>query len=598
MPSWRDDMSRPLRPQRLRTIDAPDRLPVHRSRAVLLVACVLLAGCRPAAAPPVAVSAEANPPLEFASSIGIEQARVVYDNGEAAGRNSILESLGGGVGLIDFDQDDRIDLCFPGGGRFEERSAVGLPTRLLRQVGVDRFEDVSERAGIAAPGHYSHGCAAADHDNDGFCDLLITGYGGVTLWRNQGDGTFVDATAAADLQDRLWSSSAGWGDLTGDGVLDLYVAHYVDWSFENDPPCRGPTGNPDVCPPRQFDGLDDLLYVGNGDGTFRDASQSAGLSPGGKGLGVILADLDEDGDNDVYVANDTVPNFLYVNDGHGVLEESGLARGVALDDMATPNGSMGVALTDYDADGWPDLWVTNYEDELFGLYRNLGDGNFLHASRRAGMSRIGTLFVGFGCVAGDFDGDGREDMVVANGHVVHHPRNAPVRQQPLLMQNRGQGEFARWSAPSESYFGQSWIGRGLATADVDRDGSLDLVFVNTNDRAALLYNRSAGPAGSLDSRTSAKTLSVRLIGRSATRDPLGARAELQTTGGNQLRCLSGGSSYLSTSELRLHWRIPAGVELQRLTVAWPGGMLREYLPEELGLSREQTVTRITLVEPD
>lgn len=586
-----------LKPRSRRPTSLLESVPRLPLACVLLAASALLTGCRPQTPPP-SLAAKPAPALNFTLSAGVEHAKVIYDNGKSAGRNSIVESLGGGVALIDFDLDDRGDLCFPGGGRFDADAAIGLPTRLLRQVGHDRFEDVGDRAGLAVPRHYSHGCAAADCDNDGFCDLLITGYGGVTLWKNQGDGTFADVTEAAGLHDNRWSSSAAWGDLTGDGVLDLYIAHYVDWSIENDPPCRGPAGDPDVCPPRQFEGLDDVLYVGNGDGTFRDVSQSAGLVPGGKGLGVIVADLDEDGDNDIYVANDTVPNFLYINDGHGRLEESGLTRGVALDDMATPNGSMGVALTDFDADGWPDLWVTNYEDELFGLYRNLGDASFLHASRRAGMSRVGTLFVGFGCVAGDFDGDGCEDVAVANGHVVHHPRNAPVRQQPLLMLNSGSGEFTRWIADPGTYLGESWIGRGLATGDLDRDGTLDLVFVNTGDPAALLYDRSPAVEEAPAVGSSAQSLSVRLTGRAASRDPLGARAELQTSTGNRFRSLSGGGSYLSTSELRLNWRIPAGTQIQRLNIVWPGGRRSEYLPAELGLTPDQTVSRITLVEPE
>ena len=555
---------------------------------LLLVGASLVPGCQPPApAPPVAATVRVE--VDFQTSASLAEADVRYDNGAAAGRNAILESLGGGVAVIDYDRDNRLDLCFPAGGTIDGRQVTGLPTRLLRQRGNDEFLDVSRSAGLSDPRHYSHGCVAADYDSDGFVDLLITGFGGLSLWRNQGDGTFGDATDSAGLGDRLWSSSAGWADVTGDGVLDLYVAHYVDWSFDNNPACTGPAGVPDICPPREFAGLADTLYVGDGAGGFRDASSEAGLQPGGKGLGVLLADFDQDGDNDIYVTNDTVPNFLYVNDGRGHFEEAGLASGVALDDMAAPNGSMGVTLTDFDADGWPDLWVTNYEDELFALYRNQGDNNFQHVSRRAGLNRLGTLYVGFGCVAGDFNADGLEDVAVANGHVVHHPRNAPVRQEPLLLLNNGRGGFARWTPPPESYFSQSWIGRGVACGDFDGDGRQDLVFSNTQEPAALLYSRASATT---------RSLSLMLVGRSSSRDPVGARAVLATSQGVRLRQLSGGGSYLSTSEPVLHWHVPVDEPLHVLRIAWPSGRTEELDPKRVWNLDQPGPLRALRVEPD
>lgn len=561
--------------------------------------CALLfvVGCTPAAPRTPAAEHTASAPratveLHWDVSPAVAQSDVRYDNGTAAGLNSIVESLGGGVGVLDYDRDGRLDLCFPGGGRFAERRTEGLPTRLLRQLGRDEFTDVGAASGIAAPRHFSHGCTISDYDHDGFADVLITGYGGLALWRNQGDGTFRETAHAAGLVDERWSSSAGWADLTGDGILDLYVAHYVNWSFDNNPPCGGPSGDADVCPPRQFDGLDDTLYFGNGDGTFRDASAEAGLVPQGKGLGVILADLDLDADVDIYVANDTTPNFFYVNDGAGRFQEQAALAGVAVDDMANPNGSMGVTLLDYDGDGWPDIWVTNYEDELMALYRNLQQAQFLHVSRKTGINRIGTLYVGFGCLSGDFDADGDEDVAIANGHVVHHPRNAPVRQQPLLMLNDGHGAFARFDPAPDSYFAGAALGRGLAAADLDDDGALDLVFCPTGEPAALLYNRSARADG-----TTGRPLQLRLVGVRSTREPLGAWAALVTNAGRRVRQLVGGGSYLSTSDRVLHWGVPAGETVAALEVHWPTGRSVTYTAAELALDARAPVWRVVLIEP-
>lgn len=559
-----------------------------------------MTGC-PTSAPPTApapvtssspVSASPSP-VQFELSPAMEAAEIRYRNGAESGHNAILESLGGGVGLVDFDRDGQPDMCFPGGGQIGDHQTSGWPSRLLRQRHTEVFQDVTKPAYLDHQQHYSHGCSVADFNHDGFSDLLITGYGGLTLWTNLGDGTFVNETQLAGLHDTRWSSSAAWGDLSGDGVLDVYVTHYVNWSLDNNPPCAGPTGETDVCPPRQFDGQSDVLYFGQGDGTFVDATATAGLIPEGKGLGVVMADLDQDNDLDVYVANDTVANFYYINNGHGKLEERGMLSGLALDDMASPNGSMGLALIDYDEDTLPDIWVTNYEDELFGLYHNLGTGSFQHISRKAGLNRLGKLFVGFGCISADLDGDGDEDVAVSNGHVVHHPRNAPVKQVRLVVWNQGQGQFERHiPSDSDEAFEQPAIGRGLATGDVNRDGRLDLVFVNTNDRANLFYTRARETAS-----IPVRSLHVRLVGIQSPRDALGARAVLETSRGKYLRQLAGGGSYLSTSESALHWNWPAGDQPRRVVIDWPSGRQTILPLDELADAAHGTHLRWTLLEP-
>jgi len=560
---------------------------------------LLLIGCASEEPAPVSSSPSQTPetppasPIQFTQSDSLASADVRYHNSVETGHDSILESLGGGVGISDFDLDGQIDLCFPSGGILKDRTITGLPSRLLRQTGPDQFDDVSAGAMIDEPRHYSHGCSVADFNADGFPDMLITGYDGLTLWVNMGDGTFLDGTEEARLDDKEWSTSAAWTDFNGDGHLDLYVTHYVNWSFDNDPECNGPSGVRDVCPPRRFEGIDDVLYLANGDGTFRNATAEAGLIASGKGLGVVTADLDIDGDMDCYVANDTTPNFFYVNDGTGVFQEEGLASGLALDDMGTPNGSMGLAILDYDGDGKPDIGVSNYERELFALYQNLGSATFQHASRMTGLNRIGNLFVGFGCVTGDFDADGDEEITVANGHVVHRPLNAPVRQQPLMLTNQGDGVFERID-PEQlgGYFQEHSLGRGLATGDINRDGLLDLVFVNTNDPAVLLYNNSH----SLNEEDTPHGLHLHLSGVNAPRDAIGTWAELITDKGTQVRHLCGGGSYLSTNETALHWHWKPSVTPRELRVHWPGGNVTSIPWSDLKQD-EQSVVSCLIVEP-
>ena len=413
----------------------------------------------------------------------------IHRNGEEAKLYTMLESLGSGLAALDFDGDGQLDLFFAGGGYFEEKRIIPLASGLYQSRGNWRFTDVSQAAGGGFPAeHYSHGCFPADYNNDGFPDVLVTGYGGLQLWRNQGDGTFEEVHAAAGLTDQLWSTSAGWADIDGDGCLDLYVAHYLDWSFENDPFCRarGPDKR-EICPPREFQPLPDVCYRSNGDGTFRDVSAEVGVNPTGKGLGVLAADINLDGHIDIYVANDTIDNFLYLNDGQGKFEEVGLMSGVALDDRGVANGSMGIDLCDYNQDGLPDIWVANYERETFALYRNEGRGQFLHASKLTGITALGQLVVGFGTACMDFDRDADEDIVVACGHMLMYPTTTPRDQIGLMLENHNH-HFKRVSYPEGHYFATPHQAKGLIAADLDNDGDVDLAVAHTNAPAALLRN--------------------------------------------------------------------------------------------------------------
>lgn len=514
---------------------------------------------------------------EIASRAGV---RARYRNVCLEGGLSILESLGGGAGVFDYDGDGRLDLYFPGGGRYGAGEITGIPGACFRQKRPLVFDEVTAAARLAAAPYYSHGCAIADADNDGFSDLLVTGYGGLQFFHNQGDGTFEEIGEAAGLEDTLWSSSAGWGDLNGDGCPDLYVAHYLDWSLDS-PACSGPPpDHVEICSPRQFEPLPDAVYYGNGDGTYRRADAEAGLRADGKGLGVILTDVDLDGDLDIYVANDTVENFLYLNDGFGRLEEVGGLCGVAFGEYGAMEGSMGVASGDFDGDLLPDLWVANYEDETFALYQNLGQAAFMHVSQITGISALGTLFVGFGTAFVDIDHDGDLDLVVSNGHVLNHPRAAPVRQVPLILLNDG-SIFRRAVFKGKGYFASTHRGRGLATADLDDDGDVDFVFTHNDDEPAAIVLDDGAPAG--------PWLRVRLIGAVSNRDGIGATLRLRSSSGERLRQINGGGSYLSQCDPRPQWALPPGDILESLTVAWPSGAKTE-------VSRPEVNTTLTLIE--
>lgn len=486
--------------------------------------------------------------------------RFVAHNGREAGHLAILESLGSGVATFDFDQDGLLDLFLPGGGRFSSLpEPVGLPSALFRNRGDLIFAAVENAAGVGHCPFYSHGVSVGDIDSDGFPDLLVTGYGGLLLYRNQGDGTFVDATVISGLTLRSWSTSAAWGDANGDGTLDLYVANYVGWSFANHPPCIV-QGHRDICGPTRFEPLSDLFYMGNGDGTFRDATDEVGLVPGGKGLGVVAADLDLDGDLDYYVANDTTPNFLYRNEGLGRLQEHGLLSGTAFGATGEAEGSMGVDVGDFNGDGLPDLWVANYENQSFALYRNEGNCSFQHVSGVTGITAVGAQSVGFGTTFVDFDLDGDEDLFATNGHVMYHSTNAPLRQRPLLFENREGRRYVNVAETAGDYAASPHVGRGVACGDLDRDGDPDLVVSHINEPVALLRN---------DSHPRGSWLSVRLIGVESHRDAIGARVTVIASGRTFTQQLQGGSSYLSSSAHELLFGLGAADRIQSVEIIWP-----------------------------
>jgi enediyne biosynthesis protein E4 len=535
----------------------------------------------------------AEPPL-FEDITAASGVQFTYRNGEDTAKHlAILESLGGGVGLIDYDGDGLLDLFFPGGGGYagaDRTDIVGCPCKLYRNLGNGRFQDVTaaaglERLGGGKPWFYTHGCAVADYDRDGWPDLLVTGWRAVALFRNvpvdpgdPGKGRrFEDVTARAGLGTGIdWATSAAFGDLDGDGFPDLYVCQYVDWSWQKHPSCSYDGKTPDVCPPKSFDGLPHKLYRNTGRGTFVDVSREAGLRPGGptasKGLGVLLVDVDGDGKPDVYVANDTVDNFLYLNrsqPGRIRLDEQGLLSAAARDDRGSPNGSMGLDAGDPERTGKPALWVTNYENELHALYRNEcrpGRPFFQFCTAAVGIAAIGQQYVGWGTGFFDADLDGWEDLFVSNGHAIVFPtgKNASRRQRPVLLLNQG-GKFREAGRRLGDYYGTPRLGRGVGLGDLDNDGRVDLVVSHMNEPAAVLRG-----VGGQDHHW----LGVELVGRDHA-CVVGARAVLEVDGRRQTRFAKGGGSYASSGDRRFVFGL-GKARPGRLTVTWPGGREQRF----------------------
>ncbi|MFM8188435.1 MAG: CRTAC1 family protein [Pirellula sp.] len=506
-----------------------------------------------------------------------------YRNGEELWLVAMIESNGGGVGWIDYDRDGRWDLFLPGGGLLSsDKEPIMVPNALYRQTASDsdtthRFSQMADRARVQDGVCYSFGVAAGDYDADGFADLFITGYGRQQLLRNLGDGTFEDATRLAGFSHTGWSSSAAWFDADNDGDLDLYIAHYGVWTPQTDKRCTNSSGQLDRCAPADYVGESDELWINQGDGIFEDRSSEFNEFQY-RGIGVLAADFDHDGDTDLYVSDDEDPNMLFDNQGALRFKEIAAQSGTALGSRSIVDGSMGLALGDFDGNLKPDMLVTNYQNEYCELYLNQGKQYFTLGTRSSGLMALGQAVVGWGTAFGDLDLDGDEDLLVIAGHTSRKPIKSSNLQKPYLLENKDFKRLVSVGESSGEFFGQVHAGRGMALADYDNDGDLDFAVSMIEQPTELLRNDA--PKGNY--------LLVDLVGRQVNRDAIGAWLEIELSGGARpgaklIRHRFSGGSYASSHAGTLHVGLGDATGVSKLTIRWPGGKtdsLTDLLPNQ------------------
>jgi enediyne biosynthesis protein E4 len=499
----------------------------------------------------------------------------VLRNGAASSRHQI-ETMVSGVVAFDYDSDGRIDLYFVNGAKRPPSDT----NRLYRNVDGTRFEDVTSRAGLAGEG-FGIGGAAADYDNDGDQDLLVVGVGRNYLYRNLGNGTFEDVSVRSGIADKgSWSVSAGWFDFDNDGQLDLFIVNYVEWTPEKDPPCTT-GGVRTYCHPRHYKGLPNQLYRNNGDGTFTDVSRASGIADHiGKGMGLAFLDFNEDGRLDVFVANDTVPNFLFRNEGMGRFREVGLQAGVAFNDDGRALSTMGADARDINNDGREDIWATANANETFPLFRNLGRGIFRDETYPSGIGSASMLMTGWSNGIFDFNNDGYKDLFAACGSIddnTEHFSSRAAKQPNQVFANLGNGKFVALSSGALRY---AALHRGAAFADFDNDGFVDVALTRIGERAALLRNTS--PHGN-------HWLSIRLRGRKSNRDGLGAMIRVRGASGlEQWNRVTTAVGYGSGSDRTAHFGMGKDNRAQRLEIRWPGN--RTQILTDIAVDRVLTVT--------
>ena len=478
----------------------------------------------------------------------------------------LIETMPGGVALLDYNNDGLLDIFLVNGGRVTSpmlapekfnRRDPKYWNRLYRQNKDGSFTDVTEQAGLAnaGDGNYGMGVAVGDYDNDGFPDLYVTSYGKNILYHNNGDGTFTDVTTTAGVAAGGWSESAGFFDYDNDGKLDLFVTRYMEWDAKHSKSCGGNYHT--YCPPEEFPATTCILYHNNGDGTFTDVSQKSGIaSKKGRALGVAFADYDGDGFTDVYVANDGMQQYLWHNNGNGTFAEVGLAAGAALSQDGRRLSGMGVVFQDYDNDTHPDVIVTELPREIYGVYHNEGDGSFDYKSLEAGLGVLSSGSSGWGVGLEDFDNDGWKDLFVAQGHVLDNVEQIDPSlhylERPLLAMNHN-GRFER----VESGDSTPWAARGAAFGDLNNDGWQDVVMTALGERPQVFMNRGGKN----------HWLTITLRGTRSNRDGYGARVQVN----GQTRFATAAGSYLSSSDKRVHFGL-GSAEKAKVEIAWPSGI--------------------------
>ena len=526
----------------------------------------------------VPVSAQKIHYTDITQSAGI---RFVHNNG-AFGKKYLPETLGPGGAFIDYDNDGYPDILLINGMDWPGHASHGTTTmKLYHNNGNGTFTDVTAKAGLAIP-MYGMGVAIGDYDNDGYDDIFVTTLGQSHLFHNNHNGTFADVTKAAGLEGpKEFSTSAAWVDYDKDGRLDLLVANYVQWSPENDLFCALDGSHKSYCTPESYKGASLRLWHNLGAGRFEDVTRKAGLLDAtSKSLGIAILDYNADGWPDIAVANDTQPNKLYLNNGNGTFSEKAVTAGIAFSEDGVARAGMGVDAADYDRSGRPSLIISNFSNQMMALYHNEGSGLFVDEAPRTNIGRESLLTLGFGCFFFDYDLDGWPDIFVADGHIEADiekiQKRITYRQPPHLFHNLGQGKFEDEAVNAGAEFSAPRVARGAAYADIDNDGYLDLL-VMTNAGPALLFRNDGGPNHGLR---------VKLVGQESNRDGIGAIVRVTNGSASQSQMLRSGSSYLSQSELVLTFGLGARGGPSSVEIVWPSGRTEKLS----NVAADETVT--------
>jgi len=493
-------------------------------------------------------------------------------NSGAYGGKLLPETLGSGCAFLDYDADGWQDILLINGMDWPQHKRQRTTLRLCRNNRDGTFADVTHRAGLDVE-MYGMGVAVGDYNNDGFPDILVTCVGQNRLFHNTGRGTFTDSTHSSGLDNRLaFSTSALWFDYDRDGLLDLFVCNYVKWSPEHDVFCSLDGKHKSYCTPEAYRGETCWLFHNRGDGTFEDVTAKSGIfDTSSKSLGVAMLDYDRDGWPDLLVANDTQPNKLYRNQRNGTFKDVAVEAGIAFSAEGKARAGMGVDAADFDHSGFPGVAITNFDNEMIGLYRPAANGAYNDVAVQAGVGLASQNTLGFGCAFLDANLDGALDLVVANGHIDDTVRNirgnVGYAQPPQIFLNNGQGKFQDVAASTGESFIQPKVGRGLCYADFDRDGDLD-ILMTTNNGPAYLYRN--------DQQAGNHSIRFRLTGTKSNRDAIGTMIRIEHEGTTQERLVKGGSSYLSQSELPVTFGLGKRDKIDRVTIAWPSGRTEDY----------------------
>jgi hypothetical protein len=516
-------------------------------------------------APPVPKTGAQGIPVQFKDITAA--AGIAFKHISSPEKRYIVESMSGGVALFDYDNDGYLDIFFVNSLTVDMVKSGGKTrSALYHNNGDGTFTDVTDKAGVGDIG-WGMGVAIGDYNNDGFDDIYVTCLGANHLLKNNGNGTFTDVTQKAGVGESKWSTGAAFVDYDNDGKLDLFVAGYVDFDVNHLPEFgKGRTcqfkGVPVQCGPRGLPGAGDKLYHNNGDGTFTDVSKKAGVSDpdGYYGLGVICSDFDDDGFVDIYVANDSTPSFLYHNNGDGTFKEIGFSSGTAVNENGSEQGSMGVTVGDYDHQGRFDIFKTNFDDDYDTLFRNDGHNSFTDVSYASKEARATLGYVGWGTKFFDYDNDGWIDLLAVNGHV--YPQLPTYRQRNLVFHNNRDGTFSELAEQLGAVFAEKHTGRGAAFGDIDNDGDIDVV-INNLDGAPLLLRNDGGNANN--------SVLIKTIGVKSNRDGIGARVKIVSGDLVQIDEVRSGGSYLSHNDLRLHFGLEKRTRIDSIEVRWPSG---------------------------